>query len=517
MSILEVKNLSHNYGDKQLFQNTGLQLNRGDKMGLTGLNGAGKTTFINILTGTVSPDAGSIKWHPKIRVGYLDQHAAVDETLTVRAYLSGAFADLFETERQLNELNEAISVCTDEDELYRLCTRAGAKQELLESRNFYAVDSEIDKIAAGLGLTAFGMDTKLGHLSGGQRAKVMLARMFLEVPDVLILDEPTNFLDQEHIEWLTKYLTIFKGSFIVVSHDFAFLNRVVNCISDIEFGVITRYNGNFESFQRQKESRREEYIKNYHAQQKEIGKLEEYIQKNLTRASTSAMAKSRRKKLEKMQVMEKPVELPVPTFLFEYTPPVGKTALWVNDLQVGYGEPLLPEINLVLKLGEKIAVTGFNGIGKSTFLKTICGLLPPLSGAYRYPDKLKIGYYEQENNWEHPDYTPFQELKESFPRLSDKQVRGHLARCGLRQEHIMQKLSTLSGGEQSKVKLCKLTLSPYNLLILDEPTNHLDVNAVAQLKTAIRSFEGSVIFVSHSKEFCAETADWTFDFESLFD
>lgn len=183
----------------------------------------------------------------------------------------------------------------------RSCWRAGI---------FTGSTAEIDKIAAGLGLVAFGMDTKLGNLSGGQRAKVMLARMFLEVPDVLILDEPTNFLDREHIEWLTKYLTIFKGSFIVVSHDYAFLNKVVNCISDIEFGVITRYNGNFDSFQRQKESRREEYIKNYNAQQKEIGKLEEYIQKNITRASTSAMAKSRRKKLEKMQVMEKPADQP---------------------------------------------------------------------------------------------------------------------------------------------------------------------------------------------------------------
>lgn len=517
MSLLEVKNLSHTFGDKKLFNNTGLQLFNGDKMGLTGLNGTGKTSFINMLNGTLMPDQGTIKLHPKTRVGYLDQSVTVAEKVSVRDYLKLAYADLFDVERQLNELNEKIASCADEDELIKLYTKAGWRQEDLESRGFYSINSDIDKIAHGLGLIAFGLDTPVNELSGGQRVKVLLAKMLLEKPDVLILDEPTNFLDSEHIEWLVKYLNNYKGSFIVVSHDFDFLNSVVNCICDIEFGIITRFNGNYESFIKQKESKQAEYVKSYNAQQKEISKLEDYISKNIVRASTSAMAKSRRKKLEKIGVMDKPTNSPKPSFLFQYTPHVGKTTLWINDLQIGYSEPLLPKLNMVLKQGEKIAVVGFNGIGKTTFLKTICGIIPPIDGDYKYADNLKIGYYEQENVWENTEITPLMELKNCYPKMTDREIRGHLSRCGLGSDKVMQKLSTLSGGEQSKVKICKLILNSYNLLVLDEPTNHLDVHAIAQLQAAINEFEGSIILVSHSKEFYSEIIDRVFDFESLFD
>ncbi len=517
MSILDVKNLTHTFGDKKLFNDTGISLFGGDKMGLTGLNGAGKTTFINMLIGELIPDQGSIKWNPKSKVSYLDQQVGVKEKATIREFLERAFADLLETERRLNEINTKIAQTTDDNELYKLYMRAGAMQEELESRNFYGINSQIDKIAHGLSIHAFGMDTQLCKLSGGQRIRVLLAKMLLENPDVLILDEPTNFLDKENIEWLTKYLLNFKGAFVLVSHDFDFLNKVVNCICDIEFGKMTRFNGNYESFVVQKESKHQEYVKQYNAQQKEVAALEDYINRNIVRASTSAMAKSRRKKLEKMELLEKPGEAPPPTFEFSYVAPVGKTVMWINDLEVGYNEPLLPKINLILRLGEKVAVTGFNGIGKTTFLKTVCGLLEPVSGHYKYTDRLKIGYYEQENVWDDPSLSPFQEIKNCFPKLNDKEVRAALARCGLKNTLMTQKLSTLSGGEQSKVKICKLTLDRYSLLVLDEPTNHLDVLAIEQLKNAVQAFDGSVIFVSHSKEFCEQTADRTFDFESLFD
>ncbi len=517
MSILDVKNLTHTFGDKKLFNDTGISLFGGDKMGLTGLNGAGKTTFINMLIGELIPDQGSIKWNPKSKVSYLDQQVGVKEKVTIRTFLEQAFADLIETDHRLNELNLKIAQTTDENELYKLYMRAGAMQEELESRNFYGINSQIDKIAHGLSIHAFGMDTPLCQLSGGQRIRVLLAKMLLEHPDVLILDEPTNFLDKENIEWLTKYLINFKGAFILVSHDYDFLNKVVNCICDIEFGKMTRFNCNYDSFVVQKESKHQEYVKQYNAQQKEVAALEDYINRNIVRASTSAMAKSRRKKLEKMELLEKPSETPPPTFEFSFTAPVGKTVMWINDLEVGYTEPLLPKINLILRLGEKIAVTGFNGIGKTTFLKTICGLLTPVSGHYKYTDRLKIGYYEQENVWDDASLSPFQEIKNCFPKLSDKEVRAALARCGLKNSLMTQKLSTLSGGEQSKVKICKLTLDRFSLLVLDEPTNHLDVMAIEQLKNAVRAFEGSVIFVSHSKEFCDQAADRTFDFESLFD
>ena len=517
MSILDVKNLTHTFGDKKLFADTGISLFGGDKMGLTGLNGAGKTTFINMLIGELIPDKGSIRWNPKSKVSYLDQQVGVKEKATIRAFLEGAFSDLLETEKRLNEVNTKISQTTDDDELYKLYMRAGAMQEELESRNFYGISSQIDKIAHGLSIHAFGMDTPLCKLSGGQRIRVLLAKMLLEQPDVLILDEPTNFLDKENVDWLTKYLINFKGAFILVSHDFDFLNKVVNCICDIEQGKMTRFNGNYESFVVQKENKQQEYIKQYNAQQKEVAALEDYINRNIVRASTSAMAKSRRKKLEKMELMEKPNDTPPPSFEFSFAPPVGKTVMWINDLEVGYDQPLLPKINMILRLGEKVAVTGFNGIGKTTFLRTVCGQLSPISGNYKHTDRLKIGYYEQENVWDDPSLSPFQEIKNCFPRLADKDVRAALARCGLKNSLMTQKLSTLSGGEQSKVKICKLTLDRFGLLVLDEPTNHLDKLAIEQLKTAVNAFEGSVIFVSHSKEFCDQAAKRTFDFESLFD
>ena len=485
-------------------------------MGLTGRNGAGKSTLINILTGIVIPDDGYLKWNPKTTYGYLDQQAKIGSDITVLEFLKGAFAGLFETEEKRCKTNARIASCKDEKELEKLLEISGECQNTLESNNFYAVESEIEKVAAGLGITAFGLDTPVGRLSGGQRAKVMLAKLLLQSPDVLLLDEPTNFLDREHIDWLAKFLLSFKGSFVLVSHDSGFLGRVVNCICDIEFYSISRYNGDYGSFIKQKEQKAEEYQRSYAHQQKEIAKLEDYISRNLARASTTAMAQSRRKKLEKMDIIEKPSPPIKPTFTFQFKTVSKKPLLKVRKLEVGYTQALLPKIDLTLKTGQKVAVTGFNGIGKSTFLKTIAGLIPAISGSYRYDDDTAIGYYEQENVWEYPDRLAFAEIKEEFPQMRDREVRASLARCGLKPAQVMQKLSTLSGGEQAKVKLCKLTLKPYNLLILDEPTNHLDAGAIEQLKEAVKSFEGAVLFVSHSKEFCA-LADSTLNMEELFD
>lgn len=517
MSILDVTNLTHTFGDKKVFNNTGLQLFRGDKLGLTGLNGAGKSTLINMLAGIIIPDEGRIKWNPKVSYGYLDQQARISGAQPVREYLKGAFHRLYEMERELAKTNSEIAACSDSERLSELLSISGDYQNQLESANFYALDSEIEKVAAGLGLNAFGLETPVGRLSGGQRAKVMLAKLLLENPDVLLLDEPTNFLDKEHIEWLGKFLGSFKGSFILVSHDFNFLNRVVNCICDIEFYTITRYNGSYESFSRQKAQKAEEYLRNYSHQQKEIAKLEDYVARNLYRASTTAMAQSRRKKLEKMDRIEKPQEAAKPTFTFQFLQVSHKTLLKVSNLQVGYDQPLLPKINLQVRTGDKLCISGFNGIGKTTFLKTIAGLLPKLSGAVRYDSDLVIGYYEQENRWRDPSITAFAEIKDAYPMMKDREVRSYLARCGLRAEQVMQSLSTLSGGEQAKVKLCKLVLSKYNLLILDEPTNHLDVNAIEQLKIAINEYQGAVLFVSHSREFSDAITDKRLDMEALFD
>lgn len=516
MSLVKVTGLEHFFGDKKVFSDTGMELYKGDKLGLTGLNGAGKSTLIKILSGIIIPDKGDVRWNPKITVGYLDQQAMINGELTVRRYLKGAFRRLYEHEQKLNEINSQVASCTDMEQMSKLLETAGEYQNELEMNNFYSIDSEIDKVAAGLGIAAFGLDTPVSKLSGGQRAKVMLANLLLQNPDVLLLDEPTNFLDRSHIEWLGKYLSGFKGSFVLVSHDFHFLNRVVNCICDIEFFKISRYNGTYESFVRQKEAKSDEYVRNYNRQQKEIAKLEDYISKNLVRASTTKMAQSRRKKLEKMDRIDKPSIPPKPTFEFVFKTVSRKSLLKVHKLAVGYEQPLLPAIDLLVRTGDKVAVTGFNGIGKSTFLKTLSGILRPLSGTYRYDPDTIIGYYEQENRWSDPGRTAFNEIKDHFAKLKDREIRAALVRCGLKPEQAMQSLESLSGGEQAKVKICKLVLRPCNLLILDEPTNHLDVNAIERLKEAVVSYEGAVIFVSHSKDFCS-IADRTLDMEKLFD
>lgn len=517
MSVLEVKALCHTFGDAPLFNDAEMELFGGDKMGLTGLNGAGKSTFVNMLTGKVLPDKGQIKFNARMRLGYIDQQLTIGSALTVRQFLRTAFAEAYEANANMQRAFAEIAVCKDEARIAELNEQCGEWQQVLDRDGFYGLEAKIEKTAAGLGLNAFGLDRLAAQLSGGQRAKVMLARLLLEEPDVMLFDEPTNFLDAEHIEWLVKYLNHFKGTYMIVSHDYKFLTRVTNCICDIEHGKITRYGGDYETFAKLKEERRAAYVKDYESQQKQIEKLQDYIDRNLARASTSKMAKSRRKELEKMDVLDKPTDSPEPTFSFRYQPITGREVLLTKALSVGYDFALLPPIDLRLVLGEKVAVTGFNGIGKTTFLKTVCKLIPAISGEFLFHPKATVGYYEQESVWEQAEWTAFRYVKEWYPSVPDVEIRRALASCGLSAKLINKPVAQLSGGEQAKIKLCRVIFRPYTLLILDEPTNHLDVKCVARLKKALADFAGSVIFVSHDKNFIAEVADRTVDFEKLFD
>ena len=515
MSLLGIENLTHNFGEKRIFTAAGLRLLPGDKMGLTGLNGSGKSTLIKILAGIIAPDEGEVQVLPRTRVGYLDQYASIDPGIGIKRYLEGAFARLFLAEERLHEANEAMAHAADGDELDRLLRLSARLQQELETGGFYEVDSRIARVAAGLGIAAMGMDTPVGRLSGGQRAKVLLAKLLLEQPDVLLLDEPTNFLDRSHIDWLARFLRGFEGAFVLVSHDADFLRLVTNCISDIEFCVINRYSGGYDSFQAQKEQRKEEYLRNYHSQQEEIHKLEDYIARNKARASTAKMAKSRQKALDRIDRMDRPVLLAKPTFSFTYKPVSEQVLLDVKGLTVGYDRALLSGIALRVKQGEKLAVRGFNGIGKTTFLKTIAGEIPALGGRFAYAERVVVGYYEQDHVWRDPGLTPVQEILEHYPQLEPKDARKWLARCGLKQEHADRRLSLLSGGEQAKVKLCRLMMRPHTLLLLDEPTNHLDVNAKEALREVIRTFPGGVILVSHEEEFYHGVATAVYDVEKL--
>jgi len=509
MSLLTVTDLSHSFGDKDLYQNASLTLYKGEHMGIVGQNGAGKSTLIKILLGFIAPTKGQIAWQRGLSIGHLDQYAEVDGALTIEAYLHAAFSDLYAMEEKLQALYADMANGATDSQL----EKAALLQQTLEARDFYAIDSTVARVAAGLGLTVIGLGRRLGTLSGGQRAKVILAKLLLQKPDVLLLDEPTNFLDAPHIAWLTAYLSAYAGAFLIVSHDVSFLDGVTTCILDIEFQTLRKYHGRYSDFVRQKAHLREEYVRRYTAQQREIEALTDYIARNKARASTANMAKSRQKKLNRMEKLAPTSVQARPDITFASTALTALYALTVQGLEVGYAYPLLPKLSFSIAGGQKTVLTGFNGIGKSTLLKTLTGRLAPLGGSFSLDPQVKIGYFEQELVWADGDRTPFEILSEAYPALWPKQIRRELARYGVRAEHVLRPVRTLSGGEQNKVKLCRLSLCPHNFLILDEPTNHLDAETKGALHEALVRFEGSVLLVCHETAFYQGFADRVIDLE----
>jgi len=508
MSLLEIMDMSHSFGDKRLYKQVSLELYKGEHLGVVGQNGTGKSTLIHILTGEVIPDEGTIRWQANLKIGYLDQYAMMDTNCSIREYLQTAYTELYQIEMKLHALYAESAATGDEALLHK----AAEYQEQLDRNEFYAIDSQIDKIATGLGLDAIGCDRVIETLSGGQRAKVILAKLLLEQPDVLLLDEPTNFLDTVHIDWLSDYLMNSKQAFIVVSHNFAFLDKITTCICDIEGETIRKYYGKYTEFLKQKAHLREDHIRQYYAQQKKIEETEAYIRKNIAGVN-SKNAKGRRKQLERIERITPPTFVSKPNFHFHELPLSVHKALEVNRLEVGYTTPLLPKLNFVVAGGEKFVITGFNGIGKSTLLKTLVGTIPSISGGFRFAAPVKVGYFEQDLQWDNDQLTPFQIISESYPQMNNKEIRRNLALCGVKDTHIMQTINTLSGGEQSKVKLCRLMLSEYNVLILDEPTNHLDAETKVVLQKALQQFKGSILLVSHEPAFYKGWADRIFNIE----
>ncbi len=497
MSLLEITNLSHIYGDKILYQNESLELFKGEHMGIVGQNGVGKSTLIGILSGEIIPDSGHVVWQSNIKLGHLDQHAVIQGDYTITEYLKTAFQGLYILEERMSELYERYASTGNEKDLLQ----AANCQTTLETREFYLIESRIEKVMNGLGLSVIGGAKLISKLSGGQRAKVILAKLLLEEPDVLLLDEPTNFLDKEHVLWLSEYLSAFPNAFAVVSHDYDFLEKVSSCICDMDAGTIRKYTGKYSDFLKQKNHLREEHIRRYHAQQQQIKKTEEFIRKNIA-GTNSRNARGRRKQLERVERIAPPsVSVSKPKFCFLESPCSIQEALNVKNLEIGYYYPLLPPLNFTINSGQKIVITGFNGIGKSTLLKTLTGYIAKISGEFTFSDSVQLGYYEQDIIWENPSLTPLELITACYPSLCTKEVRRQLSRCGISNVHALQAVSTLSGGEQAKVKLCKLMLSPCNFLILDEPTNHLDVLAKEALQGALKGFGGTVLIVSHEEAF----------------
>jgi len=511
MSILEIKNLSHRYDDRWLFHGAALTINNGEHVGIVGLNGAGKSTFINIIAKKIVQDEGEVTWLPGIRWGYLDQYATLDGNQTVMEYLSSAFSYLYELNDKLQSLYEEMGSETDADALDKLVNKSSRMQETLDDSGFYDLEAKIKKVANGLGVNNFGYDAVIKNLSGGERAKLMLSKLILEEQDIMLLDEPTNFLDIEHVDWLTKYLNAYKKTFLVISHDTKFLNNICRMVVSIENGNIRKFTGNYDQYLAQREILAKQYEDDYNRQQTEIKKLQDYIDKNKARASTAGMANSRKKMLNRIEVMQKPATVYESEFSFPYLSLNTKDMLDIENLEVGYDRTLIPPINIHIGSQNKLWVRGTNGVGKTTFIKTLLRKIPSRGGFFNFHIAAKIGYVEQDLNFEDKAMNACSYFLDHFPRANQKEIRSELAKVGLRNELATKSIENMSGGEQVRCKLSILCNTTSNILILDEPTNHLDIKAKEALKKALTEYKGAIILVTHEEDFAEGLCDMIFD------
>lgn len=511
MSILNVEKLSHGFGDRAIFKDVSFRLLKGEHIGLIGANGEGKSTFMNIVTGKLQPDEGKVEWSKRVRAGYLDQHAVLDKGMSIRDVLKGAFQYLLDMEQEMNDMYGKMGDVTPE-ELEELLEQVGTIQDTLTSQDFYLIDAKIDETARGLGLTDIGLDKDVNDLSGGQRTKVLLAKLLLEKPDILLLDEPTNYLDEVHIEWLKRYLLDYENAFILISHDIPFLNSVINIIYHMENQELSRYVGDYDYFQEVYEMKKQQLESAFKRQQQEISQLKDFVARNKASVATRNMAMSRQKKLDKMDVIELAQERPKPQFNFKVGRTAGKLIFETNNLIIGYDEPLSRPLDLKMERGQKIALVGANGIGKTTLLRSILGEIQAISGTVQRGEHQQIGYFEQEMKGDNYN-SCIEEIWKEFPSYSQFEVRAALAKCGLTTKHIESKIAVLSGGEKAKVRLCKLINRETNILVLDEPTNHLDVDAKDELKRALQAYKGSILMISHEPEFYRDIVTETWNCE----
>lgn len=501
MSILNVEHLTHGFGDRAIFNDVSFRLLKGEHIGLVGANGEGKSTFFNIVTGKLMPDEGKIEWAKNVRVGYLDQHSVLSQGMSIRDVLKSAFSYLFEMEERMNGICDSLGTASPE-EMDTLMEELGTIQDTLTMHDFYVIDAKVEEVARALGLLDIGLERDVTDLSGGQRTKVLLGKLLLEKPDILLLDEPTNYLDEEHIEWLKRYLQDYENAFILISHDIPFLNSVINLVYHMENQELNRYVGDYDHFQEVYEVKKAQLEAAYRRQQQEISELKDFVARNKARVSTRNMAMSRQKKLDKMDVIELAAEKPKPEFHFKYGRTPGKYIFETKDLVIGYNEPLSRPVTLSMERGNKIALVGANGIGKTTLLKSILGLIPSLKGSCELGENLQIGYFEQEVKGDNKT-TCIDEIWAEFPSYTQYEVRSALAKCGLTTKHIESQVRVLSGGEQAKVRLCKLVNKETNILLLDEPTNHLDVDAKEALKQALIEYKGSILLICMNRSFTA--------------
>jgi ATP-binding cassette subfamily F protein 3 len=507
MILLQAHNISKSYGDLPILTNIQLEIRAGERIGLVGVNGAGKSTLLKIITGELSSQSGEIMKGKEVQVGYLAQNSGLESDSTIWEEMKKVFHSLILQEETLRELEKKIAdpkVFNQEAEYARLLEDYSQLSDIFKENGGYQYEALIRNVLHGLRFASKDYSDPISSLSGGQKTRLALAKLLLQQPDILILDEPTNYLDLETLAWLEQYLLAYQGGLLIVSHDRYFLDSLVNVIYEIERTKATKYHGNYSFFLEQKAERFEHELKQYKKQQKEIDKLEEFVQKNLARASTTKRAQSRRKALDRMDKLEHPLGgLKSASFSFDIERQSGNDVLQVNNVSVGYpGEPILSQnVSFQVQRGDSIAIVGPNGIGKTTLLKTIMGELEAQAGSIRIGANVSIAYYDQEQNKLRSNKSVLQEIWDDYPHMLEKDVRGLLGQFLFSGDDVKKNVSDLSGGEKARLSLAKLLLIRANVLILDEPTNHLDIYSKEVLEDALIHYPGTIIFVSHDRYF----------------
>ena len=506
MLLLQVQQLSKYFGADLVLSNIKLEIREGDRAALVGRNGAGKSTLLKIIAGELSHDSGQVVKPKDVTIGYLEQHTSLESELTIWEEMLSVFSEVRNMEKELRKIEQKLSDPANyerEGAYERLLSEYDRLQEQFKKIGGYQYESDIRSVLHGFQFFEEDYDRNIARLSGGQKTRLALAKLLLSKPDLLILDEPTNHLDIETMAWLEKYLQNYPGALLIVSHDRYFLDQIVSLVYELSRHEMAVYHGNYSKYLEQKAERFEQEMKLYEKQQGEIAKLQDFIQRNLARASTTKRAQSRRRKLEKMNIMDRPEgDAKSASFSFTIEKQSGNDVLSVSEASIGYnGQTLANHINIRLTRGDSVALVGPNGIGKSTLLKSIIKKIPFLSGEIRYGANVQFGYYDQEQANLSTNRTVLQELWDRYPLMKEKEVRSVLGNFLFTQDDVLKTVSSLSGGEKARLTLAILMLQKANVLILDEPTNHLDLDSKEVLENALVDYPGTILFVSHDRYF----------------
>jgi ATP-binding cassette subfamily F protein 3 len=515
--LLQVSDISKGYGVRTVLSHITLQIEDRERIGLVGVNGAGKSTLLQIIAGELSCDSGEIFKAKDTKIGYLKQNSGLQTDKSIWNELLNVFTSLLETEKELRELEAMMAdpaLHQDEKKYETTMNRYALKSDWFREHGGYEIEARIRGMLHGMGFAAFPPETPVSTLSGGQKTRLALAKMLLEEPDLLMLDEPTNHLDIPTLTWLEGYLRGYPGAILVVSHDRYFLDALVTSIYEIERHATRRYTGNYSRFVEIKDAEYEAQMKQYEKQQDEISKMEEFVQRNIVRASTTKRAQSRRKALDKMDRVDKPLgDLKRASFAFEVAQHSGKEVLQVENLALSYvgQKPLIQNMSFALRRGETAALIGPNGVGKSTLLKTLIGQHKQDAGSFKWGANVSLGYYDQEQTGLTSSNSVLEEVWNAFPTLEEGRIRTVLGSFLFSGEDVFKKIASLSGGEKARVALAKLMLEKANVLILDEPTNHLDLYSKEVLESALMDYEGTLLFISHDRYFLNKMAESMLD------